>query len=342
MELCYPSVYSAFTCIADKCSDTCCACWEVVIDEESRARYEALAGPVGDTLRRHLYRDADGDSCLALVNGRCPMLRDDNLCELQRTHGEDALSAVCSRYPRFRYEYGNRLEMGLSLSCPEACRLILETPFVLEKAKNDAPPALNDLDPELYFTVLRGRAIALSLAEDARFTVFERTALLLDFAESLAIDPDPALTAWADPAIRTDRLVLRCPKRRGDFKKLRAVFEDMEPLTARFPKLLTAADTTAPIADETVAQRLLQYYIFKYFLQGAYDGRILQHAQFIAASMLLHGALLAAHPPKDREALIDLVHLFSRETEHSEQNISRFHAFSGKRRQTLFFALLLK
>ena len=340
-----PSYYSSFFCPPGGCADTCCACWEVVIDEESRARYEALPGELGKRLRAQLRRDADGDSYLALVNGACPMLRSDGLCELQKTLGENMLSNVCARYPRFSYSFGALTEEGISLSCPVACELIMTQPFSIIETQTDALPEPNDIDPMLYLALLRGRETAFSIARDPDFAVAERIALLLAFSEALSADIDAAVglcAAWNESATRKAALEAVSPKRRTDFNKLTAVFAAMEPLSPRFPALLSSLTHGAPIADEALAERLLLYYIYKYFLQSAYDGKILRRVQYIAASMLMHGALLAAHPSAQRSEQVALLQRYARETEHSEQNMAQFFRFAGPRRQKFFYALLLK
>ena len=39
-----PDYYKEFKCIADKCEDTCCAGWQIVIDEKSLAKYKKIRG----------------------------------------------------------------------------------------------------------------------------------------------------------------------------------------------------------------------------------------------------------------------------------------------------------
>ena len=39
-----PDYYDKFKCIADKCPDTCCAGWQIVIDEASLEKYKKLKG----------------------------------------------------------------------------------------------------------------------------------------------------------------------------------------------------------------------------------------------------------------------------------------------------------
>ena len=35
----YPNYYDKFKCVADKCIDTCCAGWQILIDDESMEKY---------------------------------------------------------------------------------------------------------------------------------------------------------------------------------------------------------------------------------------------------------------------------------------------------------------
>lgn len=78
-------------------------------------------------------------------DGRCPFLRDDCLCEMIFTRGEDCLCDICKEHPRFYNCYEDRIEAGIGLVCEEACRLVLdhEGPFELtasDGARLPLPP----------------------------------------------------------------------------------------------------------------------------------------------------------------------------------------------------------
>ena len=51
MKIRVPDYYDEFKCIADKCTDTCCAGWQVDVDEEYFAYYKLVKGEFGDRLR---------------------------------------------------------------------------------------------------------------------------------------------------------------------------------------------------------------------------------------------------------------------------------------------------
>ena len=42
MQYTYPDYYKEFTCIAGECPATCCAGWQIVIDDEALERYKKI------------------------------------------------------------------------------------------------------------------------------------------------------------------------------------------------------------------------------------------------------------------------------------------------------------
>lgn len=113
----FPDYYKDFMCIADKCRHTCCAGWEIDVDDASLERFEAVP-----SVAEHI-KDA---SIVLGENERCPFLRADGLCSMILTHGEDFLCDICREHPRFYNNYEDHVEGGLGLVCEEACRIILE------------------------------------------------------------------------------------------------------------------------------------------------------------------------------------------------------------------------
>lgn len=127
MILRVPDYYEEFSCIASRCKDSCCAGWEIDIDEDSYAYYKSCEGAFGDRLRESMYVAEDGGYRFKLKElKRCAMLNDNNLCDLYRALGEEALCEVCTEYPRFSLFYGNVEQKCLSLSCEEVGRILFE------------------------------------------------------------------------------------------------------------------------------------------------------------------------------------------------------------------------
>lgn len=84
----YPDYYKQFSCIADKCPDTCCGKWQIVIDDDSLEKYEDYNGEYRDELRRKVnWKEGvfrHGRS------GKCAFLRDDMLCDMYIHMGRTA------------------------------------------------------------------------------------------------------------------------------------------------------------------------------------------------------------------------------------------------------------
>ena len=44
MEFTFPNYYKEFSCIAGSCPDTCCAGWQIVIDNKTLKKYQHFKG----------------------------------------------------------------------------------------------------------------------------------------------------------------------------------------------------------------------------------------------------------------------------------------------------------
>lgn len=118
-----PDYYDDFKCVAGECPDTCCAGWQIVIDEESLEKYSEVEGAFG----RRLVNSIDWqEGCFYQYERRCAFLNEENLCDLYTALGSDALCNTCKNYPRHTEEYEGLRELSLSLSCPIAAKMILE------------------------------------------------------------------------------------------------------------------------------------------------------------------------------------------------------------------------
>ena len=306
MELRYPSYYDDFVCIADRCPDSCCHEWEVQVDPESAARYRAMEGPLGDALRSSLY-DEDGETYLRNENDRCPMWRADGLCRIQAEQGHGALCTVCQQFPRLRHDYGEFLELGLELSCPEAARLILESPlnWTVKEVAGGAEP---EYDGEIMAILQESRPAALDLLENENYTVPERLRLLLmygyhvqaviDGAEPVDFDPDAALREAAQFAGP------------GDGTLLAQYYGELDLLTQRWREKL---DTLTEANWDQGLCRIAQYGVCRHWFQAVSDWDLTCRVK-----MLLSGCALLARLPG---TLRDNAQLWSKEIENSAQNL---------------------
>ena len=117
-----PHYYDKFVCSAGECPDTCCAGWQIVIDEQSLEKYGKEKGPFGNRLKNSIDWE---EGIFYQYDRRCAFLNEENLCDLYREMGKDALCDTCRMYPRHTEEYEGLRELSLSLSCPVAAEMIL-------------------------------------------------------------------------------------------------------------------------------------------------------------------------------------------------------------------------
>lgn len=147
MKIHYPAYYHNFICTGGACEDTCCGGWQIGIDQESYHRYQNTQGEFGRRLRREIDHKL---RVFRLYGRQCSFLNDAGLCDIYKEMGRDGLCRTCRTYPRHMEDYGDLQEIMLSLSCPEAARLILgdkENGRFLEKEhpKQAAPLENKDL-----------------------------------------------------------------------------------------------------------------------------------------------------------------------------------------------------
>jgi len=181
-----PDYYEKFKCVAERCEATCCAGWQIVIDEEALERYESEAGEYGEVLRKRIdwKEGVFHQDC----RKRCAFLKEDNLCEMYEQLGESSLCITCTNYPRHIEEFENLREVTLAISCPEVARIILKqkepVSFVEEETEADEEE-FEDFDP-FYFTYLEdARKIMLAILQNRSLSVAVRAATVQNMAEEM-------------------------------------------------------------------------------------------------------------------------------------------------------------
>jgi lysine-N-methylase len=107
----------------------------VSIDKQTFDKYQRIpAGALRDLIDTNVVlspRNADGSEPAGYAfmrmppSTKCPMHNVDNLCQIQLEQGEGYLSQVCSTFPRRTLIIDKLEETTLTLSCPEAARIVL-------------------------------------------------------------------------------------------------------------------------------------------------------------------------------------------------------------------------
>lgn len=305
MNITKPAYYDSFRCLASSCPDSCCKEWDVDVDEESAARYRSLPGPLGNRLRETLAETEYGTQMMA-EHGRCPMWRADGLCRIQAELGEDWLCQVCREFPRLRHDYGDFMELGLELSCPEAARLILtgkpEEPISLEAPGGEAPE-YDRADMEILKS---SRAWVLTVLKNV--PIAQALILLLFYGAQTqgALDGGAAVKLDIPAALQTGEKMAQLPEMEEFF----TFFEGLEILTPRWAALLKQ-HRIQPLPPQTGA--FARYLVERYWLQAISDLDLMGRVKFIVISCLLVGSL-----PGD---YTENAQLYSKEIENDADNV---------------------
>jgi len=183
-----PDYYEEFKCIADRCEDTCCAGWQIVIDEASIAKYKKIKGDfiwkvmAGVDWENGVFRQ-DNEK-------RCAFLNAQNLCELYKNAGEESLCRTCREYPRHTEEFEGVREITLSISCPEVARILMErmTPvnFVTrEDARVEETEDFDNYDPFLFSILEDARKEMIGIIQNREIPLKDRAVLVLAIAHDM-------------------------------------------------------------------------------------------------------------------------------------------------------------
>ena len=304
-----PNRDADFRCLASACPDTCCAGWEIVVDDVSADRFRAMEDAMGKRLEQSLVT-VDGEAQLRRhPNGRCVLLNERNLCDLYALYGEGALCRTCRLHPRFVADYGARREVMPGLSCPAwiGTYLLDEEKVTFVTEETEEPIGYTDIDAALFFKLYRARAAALDMVQDRSLTIDERLRRLL------------ALGCELDGEGEGD-----CPQENilpAYRKKLAA----LEILTPQWRDLLHQKGGT-PYPEEELSpllEKVLVYDVFRFFLRGVDDGRALPWVKYAVFHALVLRDL--SRHCAGKEELCEVIRLYSKEIEHNAENQESLH-----------------
>lgn len=299
MKIVTPSFYKDFECIAGACPDSCCQGWEVDADKDSLEYYKTLSGDIRQRIDSVLDKDEFGNTIFRLTDKkRCPFLNDSNLCDMHIAIGGEHTPFTCRTFPRFINDFGSTREMGLSFSCPVASDMMwnLEGEFDFETTLNSDPPSLNDIDAELYFYLIKSRSKAYQIVKNNELPLNERIIQLLKYAQELQNDIDSYDEGSA---------VL-------DFKD---VFNNPEVINNEWVDKVKNGSFDKSAINSKSCENIAVYFLFRYFMQAVYDRDVLSKVKTAAV-----GVLIPAFFGNDSWT----IHLWSKETEHSDVNMERY------------------
>ena len=352
--------YDSFVCLAGGCPDTCCAGWEIVIDEHSLEAY-AQRTKAGDTFAGRLARSVDWEeSVFRQTNRRCAFLEDNDLCALYTAMGPEALCDTCRNYPRHMEEFEGLREYSLSLSCPEAVRIIFtgKNPQSFLTEEDDIEDEIfDDMDLLLFSQLEDARAAMFKILQDQTLKMQNKKDLIVHMAADIQRQMDE------NEYFKIDETIQNYKKKENSFKIEKIARQDkmtefmqkkeelkelnhLERLRPEWQELLDATEemlfasgweaydretedfeTALETADwERMEERLVLSLLYTYFCGAVYDGFIYAKAALTVFSARWIRELVRVVWKQNggsisREDIIGITYRYAREIEHSDENL---------------------
>lgn len=361
MEYTYPDYYKKFRCIGGECKDNCCAAgWQITIDDESLEKYQTMEGEIGVRLRNSIDWE---NGMFEQFEHKCALLNEDGLCDVYCDAGEDKMCVLCQRYPRHYEEFENVREISLSVSCPEAAKIVLENRgkvgFYTET--DDEEEEYEDFDYLMYTKLLDIREILFDVLHEKKGGVAQRMAKLLDIVHGIQglIDNDEifgideqeqrALTEQTDYGRYEGRTELR-QKYMAEMMQSLHRLEVLRPTWTDFIREVQSllyesldVEQYGKLCEEFDSfygermqeyEQLMSYFIYTYFCGAVYDYEVESKLRFgIAAVLIIHEMDMAMWYKNKNltfEEQVELVHNYSMEIEHSDLNLDDMERMTMK------------
>lgn len=301
-----PSYYSKFSCIGGQCTHSCCAGWEIDIDEETLARYREMGGETGRLIRAHIDENGETACFRMTVDERCPFLNKDGLCDLIIAEGEDILCQICTDHPRFRNFFADSEEIGLGMCCEAACRLILTwvEPVQLELIDDDG---YDDEESETEQALIDLREELIAVMQDRSRPVIERVQRI---TAATGLNGDSVdYPKWAEYMISLERLEDTWAEKLSELKSNADCCEDM----------LNAPEW------ELALEQLMVYLLYRHLPAAAANGDAAGRIAYAALMWTILRKLCAVHASVhgsvSMEDFVQLCRMYSSEIEYSDVNV---------------------
>lgn len=293
MKIFSPEYYKNFVCIADKCRHSCCIGWEIDVDRDTAKKYASLNEGYGLEIQKSITKRGVPHFKLK-KDDRCPHLNEKGLCKIILNLGEGYLCHICREHPRFYNYTVLGKEVGLGISCEEACRIILSSDnygnFVEIGEICEDEEAIEALE----FDATEHRKVIFDILKDRSISYSKRLQKISDFyGVSPTNIPDDA---WI------------------------STLDSLEYLDESHKELFSCY--SSKIADsehlESYLERALAYFIFRHTSSAEDESEFRASLGFSLYCERLLSSLCKS--TQSFEEICDMARIISEELEYSEDN----------------------
>ena len=352
-----PHYYDKFSCTAEQCPDTCCAGWQIVIDENSLEKYSNVSGDFGIRLLNSInWREGIFEQ----YEKRCSFLNAENLCDIYKELGADALCDTCRLYPRHIEEFENLREFSLSLSCPVVAKMILQCQESVrfleeEDEKEECEEDFEDFDFLLFDCLLEVREKLFSIVQNRTIPIEKRMYCVLKIAKNLQTALDEGELFERDFMAEIELcLQEKAEDFSGNLYEIVQAFRKdllrLEVLREEWKTNLKAADNLFQKGEtwyvekrdrykaeikNTIGQeqwdiykeQLLMFFLYTYFCGAVYDDMIYSKGVLSVISVfwieeITFWSWAADEGQIEEKNLLETAYRYAREIEHSDENLN--------------------
>lgn len=352
----YPHYYKQFQCIAQECEATCCAGWEIVIDEASIENYLAEKSEFGNRLCNSI--DFTEEVFHQDEKKRCAFLNEENLCDIYSELGEDALCYTCTQYPRHIEEFEEINEVSLSISCPVVAEMILsmedKVTFYEDDQIEEIEP-FEEFDFLFYELLCEVREIIYQIIQNRNWNIDNRMAV----AEAMIADIQEKINTYEifaiDEVIQKYESMNSEQEMLGKQKDLAVHYSEIQASIMELYQLEVLQDEWRPYLLETqmrlydipyiayreaylkfrtqyqsglerMKEQLMMYFLYSYLCGAVYDGEV--QAKYLLAhrtTQIVEELWFAKYMENDgtitEKEMQCITYRYAREIEHSDENL---------------------
>lgn len=366
MQYIIPDYYKEFQCTADQCEDTCCAGWQIVIDKKSLGKYQKVSGSFGKRLRHSInwkeecFRQSKEKRCAFLNRENlCDLytaLGKKSLCKTCKNYPRHIEE----------FENVREITLSISCPEVAKKLMSRIDPVTFLTYEKEGEEEYENYDPFLYSVLADGRDVMIRMIQNRELDLNVRMILVLGLARDMQRRVNRGEIFSCEELFEryeSERAVTFAERKYKDIiigrkyifseKMFRALYhlerlrEDWEPYLVETEELLFAQGedgyvklheefekwlASSGFLWEIKAEQLLVYFVFTYFCGAVYDGKVSAKAEVAVTSTFLIYEMLLARWVKNGKVLDEedaswIVYRYSREVEHSDENLKRVEKY---------------
>lgn len=291
MKIFAPKYYQNFKCVAGDCTHSCCIGWQIEVDRTTLEKYARLHGDYAQKIKESLTKR---NPHFKLSKGkRCPHLDENGLCNIISSYGEDYLCDICREHPRFYNRTTKGLEVGLGISCPTACKIVLTS----DDYRVFVEVGETDCDEDL--------------------PLFNCSKQITDILNKISNRSTPL----CERITKIENLYGVSPARLSD-ERWKKYIGMLEILTAQHKELFFNYTNNFKIEKgvENIAERALAYFIFRHLPNANSQHEFGKTLGFCLFCTMLLLSLINSTNAKTLDEIVNLAVIVSEEIEYSLDN----------------------